>query len=63
MDSQAMDSLLVLTSIRTCYCKILMSQQQTSEVCEHRYDVVITITQVITMDAQKFKIEVPVRRF
>jgi hypothetical protein len=23
-----MDSLLVLTSIRTCYCKLLMSQQQ-----------------------------------
>jgi hypothetical protein len=27
MDRQAMDSLLVLTSFRTCYCKLLMSQQ------------------------------------
>jgi hypothetical protein len=27
MDRQAMDSLLVLTSIRTCYCKLFMPQQ------------------------------------
>jgi hypothetical protein len=29
MDRQAMDTLLVLTSIRTCYRKLLMSQHTT----------------------------------
>jgi hypothetical protein len=35
MDRQAMDSLLVLTSIRTCYCKLLMSQQMAPDKFGH----------------------------
>jgi hypothetical protein len=31
MDRQAMDSLLVLSSIRTCYCKLLMSKHPAAE--------------------------------
>jgi hypothetical protein len=34
MDREAMDILLVLTSVRTCYCKLLMSQQRAG-VPEH----------------------------